>query len=412
MIWILHPTGNTFVRALLSAVTRSGRRFRFFTTIGLAESSRWPRLLPERLRAELLRRSYPIPPSRLATRPGLELARLLALKLGWRALLRHETGLFCVDAVSRDLDAFAGRRLRATAKALQPETVYAYEDAAFEVFKAAGDRCVRKVYELPIAYWETSRRLLDEEASRRPDWEPTLGATRDSPAKCARKTAELEMADAVVCPSQFVFGSLPESAREKKKCVIVPFGSPAGDRNPDARSEASGRRLRFLFAGSMTQRKGLADLFEAVKLLGGRNFELVVMGSLVAPMSFYREKLRDFAYEPPRPHPEVMRLMAGCDVLVLPSIVEGRALVQQEALGNGLPLIVTANAGGEDLIDEGDTGFLIPIRSPVAIAEKMAWFLDHPGELGRMREAARRKAASRSWSDYGTRILSLIDLMP
>ena len=40
----------------------------------------------------------------------------------------------------------------------------------------------------------------------------------------------------------------------------------------------------------------------------------------------------------------------------LPSIVEGRALVQQEALSCGLPIIVTSNAGGEDLIDEGLTG--------------------------------------------------------
>ena len=33
------------------------------------------------------------------------------------------------------------------------------------------------------------------------------------------------------------------------------------------------------------------------------------------------------------------------DVLVLPSIIEGRALVQQEALANGLPLIITPNTG-------------------------------------------------------------------
>ena len=46
------------------------------------------------------------------------------------------------------------------------------------------------------------------------------------------------------------------------------------------------------------------------------------------------------------------------DALVLPSIVEGRALVQQEALSCGLPIIVTPNTGGEDLIEEGTTGYL------------------------------------------------------
>ena len=41
--------------------------------------------------------------------------------------------------------------------------------------------------------------------------------------------------------------------------------------------------------------------------------------------------------------------MQDCDVLVLLSLVEGRALVQQEAMANGLPLIITENTGGEDL---------------------------------------------------------------
>ena len=66
--------------------------------------------------------------------------------------------------------------------------------------------------------------------------------------------------------------------------------------------------------------------------------------------------------------------MSMHDVLILPSIIEGRALVQQEALACGLPIIVTPNAGGEDLIETGVTGHLIPIRSPEKIREKIEWF--------------------------------------
>ena len=57
------------------------------------------------------------------------------------------------------------------------------------------------------------------------------------------------------------------------------------------------------------------------------------------------------------------------DVLVLPSIIEGRALVQQEALSCGLPIIVTRHAGAEDLIINGINGHIVPIRSPEKIAE-------------------------------------------
>ena len=63
------------------------------------------------------------------------------------------------------------------------------------------------------------------------------------------------------------------------------------------------------------------------------------MGSPLARMQFYRQQYSDFIYEPPRPHAEVLTLMQNCDILALPAIVEGRALVQQEALASGLPLL-------------------------------------------------------------------------
>ena len=155
----------------------------------------------------------------------------------------------------------------------------------------------------------------------------------------------------------------------------------------------------------MSQRKGLADVFEAMKLLHRSDVELVVMGSPILPMSFYRQQYPGFVYEPTRPHHAVMQLMQTCDALVLPSLVEGRALVQQEALACGLPLIVTANAGGADLVDEGATGFLVPVRSPVQIAEKIEWFADHRHLFPALREAARRKAAGYLWDDYAEAII-------
>src|SRR6202030_2955942 len=130
--------------------------------------------------------------------------------------------------------------------------------------------------------------------------------------------------------------------------------------------------------------------------------------SLIRPLNWYRQRLPNFVYEQPRPHVDVLRLMRSCDVLVLPSIVEGRALVQQEAMACGLPLIVSRNAGGEDLIIEGETGFLVPAGSPAAIAEKIAWFLENRGKLPGMRAAVRAKAAELTWLAYGDKILHAI----
>ncbi|HMJ06538.1 MAG TPA: glycosyltransferase, partial [Chthoniobacterales bacterium] len=208
-------------------------------------------------------------------------------------------------------------------------------------------------------------------------------------------------------PSNFVRDSLPPAVRAQKRCVMVPFGSPPATVD-ETSARPPGNRLRVLFAGALTQRKGLADLFAAMKLVDSKTVELVVMGSLLRPLQWYRKQCADFTYEAPRAHPEVLRLMRSCDVFVLPSIVEGRALVQQEAMASGLPVIATKNAGADDLIEDGKTGFLVPIRSPEAIAEKIIWCAANRGDLSGMGIAAQARAAHQTWRGYGENVLAAL----
>jgi len=288
------------------------------------------------------------------------------------------------------------------------EAVYAYEDGALETFRQARESGLKCIYDLPIAYWETSRNLLMKEAERLPEWAATLGGgISDSQEKLERKTEEMELADIVVCPGKFVSDSLPSWAGDKH-LITSPFGSPETngpilplERRTDRNIKSP---LRVLFVGSMGQRKGLGDLFAAMRQFSPREVELVVMGSLLAPMKFYHSRLPHFRYERGRPNEQVLALMRSCDVFCLPSIVEGRALVMQEAMSQGLPLIITANTGGEDLVVEGQTGFLVPKGSPESIAEKIAWFLDHRTEIPGMGESARAHACSYTWEGYGDKI--------
>jgi glycosyltransferase involved in cell wall biosynthesis len=100
--------------------------------------------------------------------------------------------------------------------------------------------------------------------------------------------------------------------------------------------------------------------------------------------------------------------MQTCDVLVLPSIVEGRALVKQEAMACGLPVIATRNAGADDLIVNGETGFLAPIRSPEKIAERMSWFVSNRERISGMGIAAQSRARELTWPAYGEKIVAAI----
>ena len=331
MILVAHPFGNANVRAVLGACHESGLLARYLTTLGWPNKARFLSAVPGRLRRSLMRRSYDLPKEKIRAYPAREGVRLLARGAGTRVLTKHERGWASIDRVWQELDQTSAGYLRANKEKDKIRAVYAYEDCALRLFETAVELGVRRVYDLPIAYWETARRLLKEEAERYPEWEPTLGGSRDSDAKLARKTRELELAELVICPSNFVADSLPPNVRNSKPCLVVPFGSPSPGPEGPRGSRGKGP-LRVLFAGSLTQRKGLADLFAAMKLLGSSAIELVVMGSLVRPLRWYREQCGNFTYEAPRPHADVLRLMRTCDVFVLPSLVEGRALVQQLSL--------------------------------------------------------------------------------
>ncbi|HEX9048347.1 MAG TPA: glycosyltransferase family 4 protein [Verrucomicrobiae bacterium] len=403
-----HPTGAANVRAALVALLEAGILEEFHTSIATYSGTFWDRPANSHWAREFRRHTFderlrPI----TVQHPSRELGRLVASRLHLLPLVRREKGPFCVDAVYRAQDRCTARRLRRSPR--QFTGVYAYEDGALQTLTAAYDMNLNRIYELPIAYWQTLHRLLSEEAQRLPEWAGTLdGGINDSAEKLERKSRELDLAEMVICPSQFVARSLPDDVRQQKKIIVAMFGSPpSGEKERSRKND----KLRVLFAGSMTQRKGLGDLLTAMRILNRQDIELVVLGSPAAPLEFYRNQFANFTYEVNRPNEEVLALMRQCDVFCLPSIAEGRALVMQEAMSQGLPLIITPNTGGEDLIQEGVTGFLVPIRRPDVIAEKIAWFADHRSTLPDFSRAAQKKAAELTWNGYGQTIArSILDL--
>ena len=385
---VCHPTGNTFVRALLQELESQELLQKYYTTLGIGEEAN---PLMKRLFGL---RAYSIRSERLSCQWFPETFRLLP----WRNKSQEERRRQ-VDRSYHALDQKVSRILGSA----QGGILHAYEDGAAKSFRRAKDNGILCSYELPIAHWTTVRKLLAEEAERLPEWEPTLESTREPEEKLARKQEELLLADRITCPNEFVLRSLPLEIRKKKPCLVAPFGSP--DFSPPPKKRADGKILKLLFVGSMSQRKGLADLMKAMELIDSPSISLSILGQPSMPMSFYRSNLSSFRYLSPRSNKEVRKVMQEHDVLILPSIVEGRALVQQEALACGLPLVVTENAGGEDLIDEAETGFLVPIRQPQAIAEKIEWFAANKKLLPEMSDFAQQKASLYRWKDYAMAII-------
>lgn len=83
-------------------------------------------------------------------------------------------------------------------------------------------------------------------------------------------------------------------------------------------------------------------------------------------------------------------------------------MVQMEAFSCGLPIVVTANAGAEDLVDPGRTGFIVPIRAPEKLAETIGWIADHKEWIEDVRPAILERASQSSWDGYSDKILRAI----
>ena len=101
---------------------------------------------------------------------------------------------------------------------------------------------------------------------------------------------------------------------------------------------------------------------------------------------------------------EFLREMSRADVFVFPSLFEGFGLVLLEAMSQGLPIIATAHTAAPDLIKEGESGFIVPIRSAQAIAEKLDLLARDSRLLSEMSHAARETAAEYTWEQYRARL--------
>ncbi len=408
-IVLIHPRGNANVRQALRTFREAGRLGAFCTSVATDPAQTLQKLLPGGVRAEWMRRSFPeVGAGKIWAHPGMELMRLAAQRTGCERLTRAETGRFCHDNVAGDLDRWAARRLKRL-----PElgAVYAYDDCAVESFRAAREMGAACLYELPIAYLRLWSVMSREEQALQPEWYRGSPLVWNSEEKLERKDREIAAADAVFVPSHFVARSLDHARVKPAKVWITPYGCPTPEPVLAEAIEApedKGRRLRVLFVGGDTLRKGIGYLLGAMRRVEGMA-ELTVISNLGPEMEGIRTELLRHNWIKSLPHSAVQKLMQQHDVLVLPTLFEGRALVVLEALAAGLPVITTPNSGCEDVVRDGVSGYLIPIRSSEAIAEALTRLHEDRALLAAMRQGARDAAAGCPWGGYRQALLAAVN---
>ncbi len=272
--------------------------------------------------------------------------------------------------------------------------------------RAAQLRGIRYVCDRGSSHIAYQDRILREEYAR---WRvPYPGI---DPWIIERETAEYEQADAITVPSEFVLRSFLNEGVPAEKMRKVPYGVRL-DRfrkvaTPDPKS------FDVLFVGGVSIRKGVPDLLDAYARIRHPRKSLTFVGG----MSPEIRRLLDRHSPPPEvrflghwPQVRLREIMSRSYVMVLPSIEEGLAMVQAQAMACGCPVIASEHTGAADLFTDGAEGFIVPIRSPEMLAERLQELADDPARREAMGHAALARVRSLGgWRDYGKRMATVLE---
>lgn len=289
------------------------------------------------------------------------------------------------------------------------DCVVAYEGFALPAFEAArrAGRC-SAVLNYPVAHHRERRRIRLEENEREPGFAVTWPDFDDWPAGHEeRLDEEIARADAVLVGSTFAADSFIAQGVPRHKMKTIPYGVDLQTFNPGTQRTHRDGRFKVIYAGQLTQRKGLSYLLRAYRRFARADTQLTLVGSVVgsdAPLMPYRDS---FVHVPHQTRPALAAMYRDSDVFVLPTLVEGMGLVVLEAMACGLPVIVTANGPG-DIVRDGVDGFIVPERDEDALFQRLQQLQgdrDLRHEMGRQ---AARRAREFSWDSYSAQVLNVL----
>jgi len=256
--------------------------------------------------------------------------------------------------------------------------------------------------------------ILERERQRVPDFFPAyLGDGSLDMAELGwlheRRRRDLAQADLVLVPSRHIASLVRDrSGVPPSRLRVIPYAAdPARFQPRSGEGKVHPKICRFLFAGGITQRKGLSDLLAAWNIVKRPGWTLSLAGE--APESARRlipaddtslKLLGRISYG------DMPKVMADHDVFVFPSLFEGSAVVCYEALAAGLAVITTPQAGS--VVNDGEEGLLVPAAEPRKLARAMK-SLGEEQELRRdMGESARLRALDFTWDEYRRRTIEAI----
>jgi len=294
-------------------------------------------------------------------------------------------------------DRWVSKKIRGAGSAL----FVGVENCAYHSFQAAKREGMKLVYDCP-GYNARHTQAAAEETARR--FGLNAPAHGDTPEMEHRKEVEIGLADWVLCCSEVHAESLRGWGVSREKAAIVPLWIDIRRWFPPARVAAAPQKLRVLYAGGITLRKGIPFLVEAAERIN-IDVELSMVGRVGDDVRPILNKARDpIKVRGPVSKTELRQVYWQNDVLVLPSLGDSFGFVALEAMACGLPVIVTENCG----VPVPDPAWRVPIMNSDAIAQRLMCYAGDRDALERDGQIAEQFARQFTPERYREQIKALL----
>jgi glycosyltransferase involved in cell wall biosynthesis len=261
--------------------------------------------------------------------------------------------------------------------------------------------------------------LVRAEEKQWPGW--ALEAIQVPEAYFVRREQEWALADRVVVNSEFCRKALVQQGVPAEKLAVVPLcfeREELGDRRwemGDGKAESRDQKLevgsqklevnsefqisdfsvsafsplRVLFLGQVILRKGIQYLLAAARQLERENIHFDVVGSIGVSKEAMATAPANVTFHGRAGRDQTSDWYGRSHVFVLPTLSDGFAITQLEAMAHGLPVITTPCCG--EVVSDGVDGFIVPPRNAVALAEALHRYLAEPDLLQTQQKAALEK---------------------
>jgi glycosyltransferase involved in cell wall biosynthesis len=204
---------------------------------------------------------------------------------------------------------------------------------------------------------------------------------------------DIDDADHILANSKFVRDTLVSQRRiPPRKITVLNLPVDLQCFSPSTGEKSTRDPFRILFVGEIGLRKGVLYLLKAFENLNLAGAELILVGQVEEIGSYLAQSKAKFRHIPIIPQQDLVHYYQNSSVFVFPSLIEGSARVIQEAMACGLPVITTPNSGS--IVRDGVEGFVVPIRDPESISERILELFNQPAVRKEMGLAARTAALS------------------